>query len=476
MVETPFRLALESLKREKGLSEEVALQTIEEMLKVAYQRVFSTNENAVIQFGDEHDSVTIYAQKTIVSDDEYGDPVLEVSLSDAQKMYEDAELGDELLVEIDPSTFNRGAVQLARKTGKQEIGELHSQAIWEKYSALIGSVVVGTLQRSGRRKLFVDLEDIEAELPETGQSPRDMFHVGDRLKALVTSAEKVNIGVKVTLSRTAPEFVLRLFEEEIPELRSGVVRIEKIVREAGYRSKAAVSTSDPDTDPVGACVGLRGVRVQSVIRELGGERMDVIPYSIDPESYIASSLSPASVIEIVVTDRLRKRAVAIVSENQLALAIGKQGQNIKLANRLTDWSVEVQTEEQFQESGAQADETEVPFEGFMTTISGSEIPAHSPFVEYGLPLRLIDILEENQIFSPEDLERFTLEEVSRLSGVNGDDINALAGFAFASEDDAENQAGDSEVEIFLCPECGAEVTAGVEVCPHCGVGLSFEEV
>lgn len=337
--------AIRAVVQDKGISEELLMKVIEEFLYAAYKRRFGHADNAVVQFTDEGNEVTLFAQKRIVNEVE--DPVSEIPLSEALELNEDCEVGDELLIEIDPQEFDRVAIQTAKQKARQRIREIQKDTLYSEFSDKVGELVIGYVQRERNGNLFVDLGKTEGILPKRYQSPREAYRTNDRIKALIVDVVKGNSGLQVALSRTHTDLVKRIFELEVPEIYGQTVEIVRIVREAGYRTKIAVASNREDVDPVGACVGLRGVRIQAIVRELEGEKIDILKYDPDPRVLIKNALSPAEVTNVVIVDEARRQALAIVPEEQLSLAIGKQGLNVRLANRLADWNIDVKTMDQF---------------------------------------------------------------------------------------------------------------------------------
>ncbi|MDR2517742.1 MAG: transcription termination factor NusA, partial [Spirochaetaceae bacterium] len=344
---TDMSEAINQFIQDRGISEELILKTIENTLIAAYKRCFGNADNAIVRWNDENREVSIYAQKRIV--DGVYDPVSEIELEEAREFDPEAEIGDELLIEIDPREFDRIAVQNAKQTARQTIRDIQKDSLYSEYKDKEGEIIIGYYQRERNGTIYVDLGKIEGIFPKKFQSPRESYHVNDRIKALITEVNKTSTGLQIVLSRTHTDFVRAIFELEVPEIYDKTVEIHKIVREAGYRTKIAVYSNRDDVDAVGACVGLKGQRIQSVIRELEGEKIDILKYDPDPRRFIKNALSPAEVRDVIILDEGKHQALAVVSEGQLSLAIGKQGLNVRLANRLVDWNIDVKTDSQFAE-------------------------------------------------------------------------------------------------------------------------------
>jgi N utilization substance protein A len=478
--------AIRGLVQDKGISEELVMKTIEDFLLAAYKKKYGTVDNAVVKFNEEQTEVGVFAKKKIV--DGVYDPVSEIELEDALAYDENCEIGDELLIEIDPKEFDRGAVQSAKQKAKQTIREIQKDTLFSEFKDKIGEMIVGYYQRERNGNIFVDLGKVEGILPKKFQSPRETYRPNDRIKALIYEINKTPMGLQIVLSRTHTDFVKRIFELEVPEIYDHTVEIQKIVREPGYRTKIAVYSRREDVDPVGACVGMKGVRIQSIVRELEGEKIDILKYDPRPEEFIKNALSPAEVKTVVVIDEAKRQALAIVAENQLSLAIGKQGLNVRLANRLVDWNIDVKTDDQFAEMDINV-ESKKAVSALFGDIEGEPSEAYEEEEEItkiselpGIPERIIAVLSENGIELIEALVAMTDEDVAKIPGLTQDDIKTLQSIIEDNidiiEEEGEGEEGEGEeetLEEYECPECGTPVTADMTTCPNCGVGLSFEE-
>jgi N utilization substance protein A len=464
--------------QDRGISEELVLKIIENTLLAAYKRRFGNADNAIVRFNDDNRVVSIYAQKKIV--DGVYDPSVEIDIEEARELNPDAELGDDLLIEVDPRDFDRISIQNAKQTAHQSIREIQKDTLYLEFSDKLGEIIIGYYQRERNGTIYVDLGKVEGILPKKFQSPRELYHVNDRIKALITEVNKTPAGLQVVLSRTHTDFVRAIFELEVPEVYDKTVEIHKIVREAGYRTKLAVYSNREDVDPVGACVGLKGVRIQAVIRELEGEKIDILKYDPDPRRFIKNALSPAEVRDVIILDEGKHQALAVVADSQLSLAIGKQGLNVKLANRLVDWNIDVKTDAQFEEMDIASESRRAVSElfGDSEEISRiSELP--------GINRETAEAFLENGVDFIEDFLALSEEDLSALKGVGADQIEELRGlieeFVEIVEDeespDEEQAAGEvppEEAEEYECPECGAKITVDMTTCPNCGIGLSFE--
>ncbi len=415
--------AIRAVVQDKGISEDLLMKVIEEFLIAAYKRKYGHSDNAVVQFSDDGNEVTLFAQKVIVEDPE--DPVTEIPLSEALELNEECEVGDELLIEIDPQEFDRVAIQSAKQKARQRIREIQKDTLYSEFIDKVGELVIGYVQRERNGNIFVDLGKSEGILPKRYQSPREVYRTNDRIKALIVDVAKGNSGLQIALSRTHTDLVRRIFELEVPEIYAKTVEIVRIVREAGYRTKIAVASSRDDVDPVGACVGLRGVRIQAIVRELEGEKIDILKYDADPRILIKNALSPAEVTSVVILDEARRQALAIVPEDQLSLAIGKQGLNVRLANRLADWNIDVKTVDQFDELDIAAESKRAVSALFGDTpdeeeeiTSVAELP--------GVSESMVSILEQNNITLIEELVGLSDEELHELDGMDDETAATLS--------------------------------------------------
>lgn len=343
-----FIEALNQLAKEKGIDKDVLLEAIEAALISAYKRNFNSAPNVRVEIGRETGEVHVYARKTVTEVPE--DTRLEISLDAALDMHGSYQLGDVVEIEVTPRDFGRIAAQTAKQVVTQRIREAERSIVYSKFVDREEDIVTGTIQRHDQRAAYVDVGQTEAVLPVSEQMPSDHFQLGQRIKAYITRVERTSKGPQIVLSRTHPGLLKRLFELEVPEIYEGVVEIKGVAREAGFRSKIAVHSSNPDVDPIGACVGARGMRVQAVVGELNGEKVDIIKWSDVPEELVANSLSPAKVSDVQIHED-EKVARAIVPDYQLSLAIGKEGQNARLAAKLTGWKIDIKSETQAAELG-----------------------------------------------------------------------------------------------------------------------------
>ena len=339
-----FFEALEELSIEKGINKNYILDAIETALLTAYKRNFNSQENVKIVIDEEKASIKVYSLREVV--EEVFDPAIEIELSDARKIDKKANLGDIVEVEITPANFGRISAQTAKQVIVQKLREAEREIVFSEYSDRQGEIVSGIVQKVDKNIVIVDLGRIEGIMTLNEQVPGEVYNVNDKIKAYVVEVQKNSKGIpQMIISRTHPGFVRRLFELEIPEIYEGLIEIKNIVREPGSRTKIAVYSKDMNIDPVGSCVGPRGIRIQNILNELKDEKIDVVEWSEDPVQYIASALSPATVLAVDI-DEENMSSKVVVPDNQLSLAIGKDGQNARLSAKLTGWKIDIKSETQ----------------------------------------------------------------------------------------------------------------------------------
>jgi len=343
---TEFLEALVDLEKEKGISVDILLEAIEAALLSAYKRNYGSSQNARVSINRETGDCKVYTLRTVTEKVE--DPRLQIAVAEAQRINPKYEVGDIVETEVTPRDFGRIAAQTAKQVVVQRIREAERNIIYEEFANREGDIITGVVQRVEQKNVFIELGKTEAILTPSEQMPGEEYEQGDRLKAYITEVKKTTKGPQILVSRTHPGLLKRLFELEVPELQEGIVELKGIAREAGARSKIAVYSKDENVDPVGSCVGPKGMRVQNIVLELNGEKIDVIKWDPDPSKFVASSLSPAKVIAVEVWEE-EKIARVIVPDYQLSLAIGKEGQNARLAAKLTGWKIDIKSESQMRE-------------------------------------------------------------------------------------------------------------------------------
>ncbi len=339
-------LALEDLEKEKGIKKEYLLDSIETALVTAYKRNFDSLENVKVVMDSKTGATHVYSLKEVVENPENHNT--QISLKEAQKISKDFKEGDTVETEIVPRDFGRIAAQTAKQVIIQKLREVEREIVFNEFNDRKGEIVSGIIQKADKNIVVMDLGRLEGVMPAKEQVPTEKYRVNDKIKGYVLDVEKGAKGApQVIVSRSNPDFVRKLLEFEIPEIYEGVIEIKSVSRDPGYRSKVAVYSPDPNIDPVGSCVGQKGVRIQNVINELNGEKIDVIEWNEDPAIYISAALLPAQILAVDINEE-EKFAQVIVPDDQLSLAIGKSGQNARLAAKLTNWEkIDIKSETQF---------------------------------------------------------------------------------------------------------------------------------
>ena len=481
---TSIAEAIRQIVHNKGISEDLILKTVEDVLLAAYKKKFGTLDNAVTKIDEDSGEVYLYSRKEVVK--KVKDSITEIALEEARERNEACELEDEVLIEIKPSDLGRIAAQTAKQIVFQRLKEIEKNVIYNEYIQKQGQIVTGFYQREKNGHIFVDLGRTEAILPKSEQSPKEFFTTGERIKAIILDVQNDRRGSQIVLSRANPLFVQRLFELDVPEITDGTIQVKSIVRDPGYRTK--ISVYSRDIDPVGACVGMKGMRIQVIVKELEGEKIDIIRYNENIREYISNALSPAKIEQVVIINEEAKEALAVVSENQLSLAIGKQGQNVKLAAKLTGWNIDIRTVAEFKELDFE-DESKRLAEDLFT----DQGEGHSISELTDLDPNIIKILEEKGIASLEELVEISQEELLSIEGLNKDNVNlilksiqdnvvvvgdenkeeATVDEIQSAKEEAESKS-EEESYSYFCPECNAELNEDMTTCPGCGVKLEFE--
>lgn len=338
---------IEQVSRDKGIEREVLIATLEEAMRSAARKKFGHDLDLEVAYNEEYGEIEAFQFKEVVG--EVTEPMLEISLDEGRKLDPECQVGDSLGVKLDTDTFGRIAAQSAKQVIIQKMKDAEREMIYEDYKDRRGEIINGIVQRLDKGGITVNLGRAEAIIPYREQVPREAYRRGDRIRAFVLEVNREARGPQILLSRTHPDFLTKLFALEVPEITEGIVTIMGATREPGSRAKIGVTSKDPDIDPVGACVGMKGSRVQSVVQELRGEKIDIIEYNPDPAKYVCNALAPA-VISKVVIDQANRLMEVVVPDDQLSLAIGKRGQNVRLASKLTEWRIDVKSESKYQKS------------------------------------------------------------------------------------------------------------------------------
>lgn len=436
-----FFEALHQIATEKGITREMIEEIVQSAMVSAYKKQYGITKPVDIAFDRDKNIVKIISRKLVVRlPKNYAE---EISLEDAQKIKPDAKFGDEVVVEENPlETFGRIAAQTAKQVILQKIKEAEKNIVYDEYKDKVNELINGYVQRKTKEALYIDLGKTEGIIPGREQSPLEHYKIGDRVKAIVLTVQKNSKGPSVVLSRAHPKFVEKLFEMEIPEIYDDIVKIVSIVREAGLRTKVAVTSDRDDIDSVGACVGMKGVRIQSIVRELEGEKVDVIEYSPNKKVMAANALTPAKAKEIIETRD--GSVIAVVDNDQYRLAIGKNGHNARLAVKLCGFNIDIKTEDQYREFLSSSESRALVEQLFATTQEGETPLEELP----GLDARTITLLETGGIFSVEDLVEKSVEDLMNIDGIGEKTaqkiINIIQEYVDFEEDDYEDEQEDKE--------------------------------
>jgi N utilization substance protein A len=409
-MKSEFMLAITQLSAEKNLPKETVIAAVESALVSAYRKEsFAPSQNIEVRIDPVTGAVKVWAEKTVV--EKPSETRTEISLAEATKIKPDIQLEELIMVEATPHNAGRIAAQTAKQVILQRLHEAEHSAIFEEYSSKEGDIVTGLVQRIEPRQIFIDLGRAEAMLPAVEQMRTERYRVGQRLKLYLLEVAQTGKGPQVVVSRSHPDLLRRLFELEVPEVLNGVVEVKSIAREAGYRSKIAVAATNEGIDPVGCCVGLRGIRIQNIMRELNGEKLDVVMWDSSPQAFISNALSPAQVVSVTLNEK-EGIATVVVPDKQLSLAIGKEGQNARLAAKLTGWRIDIKsasTAEVEQMAKAKASpekELEAELPGIEEPVSASAEVTAEPEAPLDTELVLPKALLESQAKSETPQLRF----------------------------------------------------------------------
>jgi N utilization substance protein A len=344
---------IDQVGKDKGIDKKILIEAVEQALLAAARKKFGPKQEIEAKYNEEAGEVELFQFKTVVKD--VKNPPAEISLEEAKELDGEVQIGDSLGTKIDIAEFGRIAAQTAKQVIIQRVKDAERENIFEDFKDRKGEVISGTVQRFERGSIIVNLGRAEAVIPQQELVPRETYKPGDRIRAHVLDVRKTPKGPQIILSRSNPNFLNKLFEMEVPEISEGIVKIVNAAREPGSRAKIAVYSQDGDVDPVGACVGMRGSRVQAVVQELRGEKIDIIPWSDDPASFVCNALAPAEISKVVINQETKSMEV-IVEDDQLSLAIGRRGQNVRLAAKLTEWKIDIRSESKVGQVAPKLDE------------------------------------------------------------------------------------------------------------------------
>ena len=408
----PIVQSIEILSKEKGIDPKIILDAVKDAMLVAARKHFHTNEELAADLDESTGAILIFGVKKVVT--EVTDPDKEISLEDAQKIRADAEIDSEIRFPKPTDALGRISAQTAKQVILQKVREAERDNVFSEYAGRIGELVRSEVKRIEGPDLIVSMGKTEARLLKKEQSKLESFSVGDRIATVIKSVDKAGKNAGVIISRAAPELVMRLFEQEVPEIYDNTVIIKGCAREAGERTKIAVSSRDRDVDSVGACVGMKGMRVQSIIRELRGEKIDIIEYSDDPVVFATHALSPAKIARVTVVDAAGKHMEVVVDDTQLSLAIGKKGQNVRLAAKLLGWRIDIKSEEEKRQ--------EVESQMAALVVPGAPV---SVLIDHGLTEAMVEKLMEGGVTTVESLGSMTPEELEALPGIDPETVEAI---------------------------------------------------
>lgn len=406
---TEIKRIVDQVSRDKGIDRDILIQAIEEAIKSAARKRFGHRIELEISYNQQNGELEVYQYLEVV--EEVENPETQISLKDGRKLDPECEIGDSLGIKLDTEQFGRIAAQSAKQTIIQKMKEAERSAVYANYIDHKGDIINGIVQRIEHGDLIVNLGQAEAILKTDQQIPKETYRRGDRIRAYimdvldpekkegVETAKRTFRGPQIILSRTHPNFLIHLFKTEVPEISEGVVQIKGAARDPGIRAKIAVTSTDSDIDPVGACVGVKGSRVQNVVQELRGEKIDIVLWHIDPARFVCNALAPAQITRVII-DEINRSMEVIVPDEFLSIAIGKKGQNVKLAHKLTGWKLDVKSEKQYAE------------------IMEKNLAQLASIEEVGM--ELAEILHQKGLFSLEDLFHATEEDLITMSGIDAD--------------------------------------------------------
>ena len=445
--------SIEILSKEKGIDPQIVLDAVKDAMLVAARKHYRTNEDYVADMDPKTGAIQLYAVKRAVEAVE--DPVHEMTLGEARRIDPAAEIGSEVRIKKNTAALGRSSAQTAKQGIFQKVREAERESGYNEYSGRAGELVNCTIKRVEGPDYVLDLGKTEAKLSKKEQSRLESYSVGDRVRCVIRLVDKSSKGPGVLVSRAAPELVMRLFEQEVPEIYDGTVQIKGCAREAGERTKIAVQSRDRDVDSVGACVGMKGMRVQSIIRELRGEKIDIIEYSEDPVVFATHALSPAKVSRITILDPLEKHMEVIVDDSQLSLAIGKKGQNVRLAAKLLGWKIDIKSEEEKRQE----------VESQMAALVAPGAPV-SVLIDYGLGESVVAKLVEAGVGTIEKLGSMTPEQLEEIQDVSLEMVERIQEAVNAYYSQFEEPAAESArpregaMEAVPGPEAASEEPAG----------------
>jgi len=436
MLISDIKRVVDQISRDKGIAREVLIQALEEALKSAARKKYGNRIDIETQYNEDIGEIEVFQFKEVVETIE--DPELEITVEEGRKLDPECEIGDSLGTKMDASAFGRIAAQSAKQVIIQKMKDAERDAVFTGYIDRKGEIINGIVQRIDRGDIIVNLGQTEAVLPTREQVPRESYRRGDRIRAYIMDVLYESRGPQIILSRTHPDFLVQLFKTEVPEISEGIVTVMGAAREPGVRAKIAVASNDGDIDPVGACVGMKGSRVQNVVQELRGEKIDIIPWHVDPARFVCNALAPAEIARVIIDEENRSMEV-IVHDDFLSIAIGKRGQNVRLASKLTKWHLDVTSEEKYSQ----------------TLREGYE----SLFALPGVGPAMANTLYEAGFISAAELATATADDLTPLKGIGDETAAKLIETAqeFVTTQDAAVEAKTEPKPEATPPEASAEI-------------------
>lgn len=423
MLITDIKRVIEQVSRDKGINTDILIKAVEEALKSAARKKYGSKIDIEVRYNEDTGEIEVFQFKEVV--EQITEPDIQITLKEGVKLDPECEIGDSLGTKMDMSAFGRIAAQSAKQVIIQKMKDAERDAVYSSFIDRKGEIINGIVQRIERGNIIVNLGPTEAVLPEREQVPRESYRRGDRIRAYIMDVLHDTRGPQIILSRTHPNFLIHLFKTEVPEISEGIVTIMGASREPGSRAKFAVASNDSDIDPVGACVGMKGSRVQNVVQELRGEKIDIIPWHIDPAKFVCNALAPAEISRVIIDEENRSMEV-IVPDEYLSVAIGKKGQNVRLASKLTKWRLDVKSEAQYSKDMK---------DGYNSLVSIPEVG-----------IGLADALYEKGFFSAKELAKAELEDLIRVRGISEEKARKLieAAGEYVTQPEETAESADSE--------------------------------
>lgn len=433
-----IKRVVEQVSRDKGIDRQILIDALEEALRSAARKKFGAKVDIEAHFNDESGEIEVFQFKEVVTDIE--DPDLQISIEQGRELDPECEVGDSLGTKMDATTFGRIAAQSAKQVIIQKLKDAERDAVYSNFIDRKGEIINGIVQRFDRGDIIVNLGTTEAVVPVREQVPRESYRRGDRIRALILDVLYETRGPQIILTRTHPDFLVVLFKTEVPEISEGIVDIKGAAREPGIRAKIAVASQDSDIDPVGACVGMKGSRVQNVVQELRGEKIDIIPWHVDAAKFVCNALAPAEISRVIIDEEDSSMEV-IVPDEFLSVAIGKRGQNVRLASKLTGWHLDVNSESQYNEAMKK---------GYDSLVQIS-----------GVGASMADALVEKGLYSAEDLANAAIEDLTEVRGIGDEKAKQIIASAQEWVDTAPQRA-EAEAKAKAEAEAQAKEEAELE--------------